>query len=103
MRTIGETKIHHWNEIQDAFHGADIFLGNGFSININSALNYHSLFDRFLTYLSLEEKLIFKKFNSTNFEGIQNRLSNAVEVNAAFGNKSDQIETGLKQLKSGLL
>ena len=103
MMSIGETKIYQWNEIQDLFQGADIFLGNGFSININSALNYHSLFDRFLTYLNPEEKLIFKRFNSTNFEGIQNRFSNAVEVNAAFGNKSDQIEAGRKQLKSGLL
>jgi hypothetical protein len=103
MRSIGETKIYHWNEIQGLFQGADIFLGNGFSININSALNYHSLFERFLLYLTPSEKLIFKKFNSTNFEEIQNRLSNAVEVNAAFGIKGDQLETGLKQLKSGLL
>jgi len=31
---FADIKIYHWSEIQDTFKGADIFLGNGFSINI---------------------------------------------------------------------
>ena len=103
MITIGDTKVYHWNEIQDSFKGADIFLGNGFSININSALNYKSLFEKFLTYLDKSEKAIFEKFNSTNFEGIQNLLTNAIDVNRLFGNEAREIENYLKLLKSGLL
>lgn len=103
MRTIGDTKIYHWDEIQDSFQGADIFLGNGFSININSALNYKSLFDKFLTYLNSDEKSIFEKFNSTNFEGIQNQLANALDVNKLFNLESSGIENSLRLLKSGLL
>ncbi len=103
MRTVADIKIYHWSEIQDTFKGADIFLGNGFSININPALNYRSLFERFQTYLDSEEQSIFKKFNSTNFEGIQNKLSDALEVNTIFGHKVEEIEKALQQLKSGLL
>lgn len=103
MRTIGETRVYHWDEIKDIFKGADVFLGNGFSININSALNYRSLFDKFLTYLSPCEQSIFKQFNSTNFEGIQNKLTDALEVNAIFGIDINGIETTKKQLKCGLL
>ncbi len=103
MRTVVDIKIYHWSEIQDAFKGADIFLGNGFSININPALNYRSLFERFLTYLSPEEQSIFKKFNTTNFEGIQNKLSDALEVNTIFGHKTEEIEKALQLLKTGLL
>lgn len=103
MRTIADVKIYHWSEIQDAFKSADIFLGNGFSININPALNYHSLFERFLTYLGPDDQSIFKKFNSTNFEGIQNKLSDALEVNTIFGNKNEEIERAQQQLKTGLL
>ena len=103
MRTIAETKIYHWSEIQDIFKGSDIFLGNGFSININPALNYRSLFERFLTYMGPEDQIIFKKFNSTNFEGIQNKLSDALEVNTIFGHKNEEIEKTLQQLKTGLL
>lgn len=103
MRTIGDIKIYHWNEIQDAFKAADIFLGNGFSININSALNYRSLFERFLTYLNSDEKAVFEKFNSTNFEGIQNRLANALDVNKIFSYDASRIENSLRLLKSGLL
>lgn len=103
MRTIAETKIYHWSEIQDTFKGSDIFLGNGFSININPALNYRSLFERFLTYLGPDEQSIFKKFNSTNFEGIQNKLSDALEVNTIFRHKNEDIEKIQQQLKTGLL
>src|SRR5258706_14883442 len=103
MRTIGETKVYQWDEIKDSFKGADIFLGNGFSININSSLNYRSLFDKFLSFLSLCEQSLFKKFNSTNFEGIQNKLLDATEVNAIFGKDNTEIDTTLRQLKCGLL
>lgn len=103
MRTIADIKIYHWSEIQDTFKRADIFLGNGFSININPALNYHSLFERFLTYLGPDDQSIFKKFNSTNFEGIQNKLSDALEVNTILGHKNEEVESALRQLKTGLL
>jgi hypothetical protein len=103
MRLIGDTKIYHWNEIQDSFRGADIFLGNGFSININTALNYRSLFDRFLNYLDSTDQAIFRKFNSTNFEGIQGKLTDTVEVCNAFGQDITRFESALKKLKLGLL
>ncbi|HEU5293110.1 MAG TPA: DUF4917 family protein [Cyclobacteriaceae bacterium] len=103
MRTIGDTKIYHWDELQDSFKGADIFLGNGFSININPALNYKSLFDKFLTYLNPADKAVFEEFNCTNFEGIQNRLANALDVNKLFSYETSGIENSLMLLKSGLL
>ena len=103
MRTVADIKIYHWSEIQETFKGADIFLGNGFSININPALNYHSLFERFLTYLGPAEQSTFKKFNSTNFEGIQNKLSDALEVSTIYGHKNEEVESALQQLKTGLL
>lgn len=100
---IGETKIYHWNEIQDSFQCADIFLGNGFSINISSALDYRSLFDRFLTYLNPEDQAVFKKFNSTNFEGIQNKLTDAIQVNSIFQHHCNEIGNATLKLKSELL
>ncbi|MBS1681593.1 MAG: hypothetical protein OJF59_001835 [Cytophagales bacterium] len=103
MITIGDIKVYHWSEIKHSFKGADIFLGNGFSININSALNYKSLFEKFLTYLDDSERGIFLKFNSTNFEGLQNLLSNALDVNQLFGYEAQLIGNSLRLLKSGLL
>lgn len=103
MRSVGEIKIYHWSEIQDSFRGADIFLGNGFSINISTSLNYRSLFDRFLTYLDAADQAIFKKFNTTNFEGIQGKLAVAREVTEAFDQDSTRFESALKKLRLGLL
>ena len=103
MRSVGDIKIYHWSEIQDSFRGADIFLGNGFSININTALNYRSLFDRFLNYLDSTDQAIFRKFNSTNFEGIQGKLTDTVEVCKAFDQDTTKFESAHKKLKLGLL
>jgi hypothetical protein len=103
MRTVGDTPIYHWSEIQNNFQDADIFLGNGFSININAALNYKSLFDRFITYLNPEEQATFKKFNTTNFESIQNKLFDANEVNSIFGHQYEEITKALQRLKNGLI
>lgn len=103
MRTIGEYRIYHWEEIKDSFQDADIFLGNGFSINISSVLSYRSLFHRFLTYLHPDEKTIFREFNSTNFEGIQNSLIDAIHVNSLFKKSSVEIKDAVYALKAGLL
>src|SRR5690606_23270469 len=92
-----------WDEIKHSYLGADIFLGNGFSINISTALNYRSLFDRFLTYLNLDAKAIFRKFNSTHFEGIQNSLADALYVNSLFNKRSEEIKEAVFTLKAGLI
>lgn len=103
MRTIGDYKIHHWDELEGSFKEADIFLGNGFSININGALNYRSLFERFLNCLSPKDREIFKRFNSTNFEAIQNSLTDALYVNSVFNKPSEEIKEAVLTLKSGLM
>jgi len=102
-RNENNWRIYHWNEIQDSFLGADIFLGNGFSININGSLNYRSLFDKFLSYLEPPDQTTFKKFNTTNFEGIQNKLTDANEVNEIFESKCVEMEMAIHKLKTGLL
>lgn len=103
MRIIGDTKIFHWSEIEDDFRNADIFLGNGFSININPALNYRSLFGKFLSDLQPDDQILFRKFGTTNFEEIQTMLSNAAEVNAIFGHEFGSINEARYRLKSGLI
>jgi hypothetical protein len=103
MNVIGDIKIHHWDEIKDEFHGADIFLANGFSIGIHAALDYRSLFDNFLKYLEPHDQVNFRKFNSTNFEGMQGRLTDAIEVSKIFGLTHREIDVGVHKLKHGLL
>lgn len=103
MENIDDIKLYDWDEIKDNFVDSDIFLGNGFSIGINSNLDYTSLFDQFLSYCDANEQRIFKKFNSTNFEEIQNRLSITIETCDYFGLSTKQISTARKKLKVGLI
>ena len=45
------SEIKQWDEIKEDFQGADILLGNGFSINLSPSFNYTSLFETFLLSL----------------------------------------------------
>lgn len=103
MRKVGDIPIYHWSEIKDDFREADIFLGNGFSININASLNYRSLFDHFLKTLKPDEQVVFKSFSTTNFESILTKLSDASEVNRIFNYETGKITEAVQGLKSGLV
>jgi hypothetical protein len=103
MKMIGDTKLYQWEDIGEEFRGADIFLGNGFSINVYPALNYSSLFNKLLSYLTVDERSVLNNFNSTNFEDIQGKLLSALRVNSSFGYQTPKIESTIKVLKRGLL
>jgi hypothetical protein len=46
-----DSEIKQWDEIKEDFQGADILLGNGFSINLSPSFNCTSLFETFLLSL----------------------------------------------------
>ncbi len=96
-------KIHTWEEIRDDFTSPDLFLGNGFSISIDQGFNYRSLFNKFLTYCSPAQQAIFRKFNSTNFEAIQENLQSAIQTNAFFNIGSRRLQLATRRLQEGLI
>ena len=102
-RDLGELGILNWSELAGKFSRADILLGNGFSVNITSRLQYDSLFDKFLTKCQPKGKRIFRSFGTTNFEIILQKLSNAKDVNKIFGIETSEIEDSVEGLKDGLV
>ncbi|MFH1650534.1 MAG: DUF4917 family protein [Chloroflexota bacterium] len=97
-------KIHNWSEISPDFIGADLLLGNGFSINLVGHLKYESLFQKFVDNLEFEDQEIFTSFHNNNFELIQETLINALEVNKLFKIKpSDGIIRAIDILRNGLI
>jgi len=103
MRKRIKNNIVDWPQIASRYMNADLLLGNGFSLNLNGHFNYTSLFKEFLKACSADEKRIFKKFNTSNFELILERLSTARSVNKMFDIEYDQIVTAINQLKEGLV
>lgn len=95
--------ILNWGELAERFKGADILLGNGFSINITPRLRYDSIFDAFLTKCQPKRKRIFRSFGTTNFEIILQKLSGARDVNRVFRIKTSEIEDSIEDLKDGLI
>ncbi len=83
--TTRKLQIEPWENVKERFRGADLLLGNGFSINISSTFSYQSLFNEFLKTCYPREKEIFAKFNTTNFEDIMKSLGDAATVNNRSG------------------
>ena len=73
------------NELKNA----TLILGNGASISCSPNFNYRYLYEK--SAFNEEERLIFKKFETENFEYILRKLFQASEVNKILNLDSDQI------------
>lgn len=92
-----------WEEISANFKGADLLLGNGFSLNFSRLLNYDSLFEEFLRACDPDDAEMFRHFETTNFERIQEQLLDAKKVNTIFGMPTKPIESAIQKLREGLI
>lgn len=101
--TLQELGIRNWASISDKFQGADLLLGNGFSLNFSTLLNYTSLFEGFLGGCEPKDAKLFRRFGTTNFESIQEQLLNAKKVNALLGLPTHPIDPAIRKLREGLI
>ncbi len=103
-KQLKELGILNWTTLANKFHGADLLLGNGFSINLHGHFSYKSLFNEFLKYCKPNECSIFRNFGTNNFELIQEILFSAKKVNELFKITIDsRIDNALELLKNGLI
>lgn len=86
-------EIKQWIDISEDFKDGALILGNGASMAIDSRFGYTSLFE-YATEKNLfndDVKLLFDKYETTDFELILRMVWTAFEVNKAF--KIDDIKT----------
>jgi hypothetical protein len=95
--------ILDWSGLANRFKKPDLLLGNGFSTSLSPRLDYSSLFDKFLANCNTKNQRIFNAFDTTNFEFILERLSNARDVNQIFRIRAGEIEDAINHLKNGLI
>lgn len=100
---LNKLGILNWSALAKRFTGSDLLLGNGFSVNIAPRLRYDSLFDEFLAKCGRKDRWRFSSFNTTNFEVILEKLSNARDVNKIFKVETSEIEHSMECLKDGLI
>lgn len=100
---LQELGVVSWEEISANFKGADLLLGNGFSLNFSHLLNYDSLFEEFLRACDPDDAKMFRHFETTNFERIQEQLLDAKKVNTIFGLPTKPIESAIQKLREGLI
>lgn len=103
QKDLEDLKVRDWNEVAENFEGADVLLGNGFSLQFYSVFNYGSLFDKFIENCSPTETALFRSFGTTNFESIQKQLLDAKKVNDLLGIPSDPIQPAIARLREGLI
>jgi len=75
-KQLEELGVVNWSVLAKDFEGADLILGNGFSLNITGHFDYNSLFEKFLENRNPEERNMFKKFGTSSFEFILEKLLN---------------------------
>ena len=95
--------IKQWNAIEADFAGADLLLGNGFSMNLTPVFSYGSLFARFLADASPGDRAILGAFNTTNFEFILDDLGTAARVNAILALPSTSVTELGHRVREGLI
>jgi hypothetical protein len=101
---LSKIGIHQWDEgFGDYFNGFDIFIGNGFSINICERLNYRRLFEIFKNDAPETLIKIFHGLETSNFEYVIDALRTARMVNKFLGADVDQYEPLIEQVKNGLI
>lgn len=100
LKAIG---ISDWADIKADFKGADLLLGNGFSMNLSPKFSYTKLFSAFLNTCPPVYKKVFQDFKTTNFELIMQKLLGASTVNQIFNWYNVRICDAIPRLKNGLI
>lgn len=100
---LRELGIYSWADLENDFKNSNILLGNGFSRSLADTFNYESLFTEFLSKCPSEYANIFRRFGTTNFENIMEKLTYAIYVNELFGKQEPRIEEAAKILQDGLI
>jgi hypothetical protein len=95
---LQELGVVRWEEISNDFKQADLLLGNNFSLNFSQLFNYDSLFENFLRGFAPDEAKVFRRFETTNFEHIQEQLLDAKKVNKIFGLPTQPIDAATRRL-----
>ena len=95
--------IYEWSELANKFNDSNLLLGNGFSRKLAPSFKYDSLFEEFLKKTPANFSVLFKKFYTTNFEQIMQRLSHAMFVNNLFHLDDSKIAETAQILKNGLI
>lgn len=96
-------EIYDWNQISDQFKNADILLGNGFSINLDSSFTYTSLFETFISSLPPEKASLYKKLGINNFEVILSDFDKVLNINSLFEIETTKIIDASDETKNGLI
>ncbi len=103
LDALQDLGVVSWEQISGDFTGSDLLLGNGFSINLSSLLAYDSLFEEFLHECSPVDAEMFRRFETTNFERIQEQLLDAKKVNTIFELPTQPIDMAVQKLREGLV
>ncbi|HHT9107170.1 MAG TPA: DUF4917 family protein [Candidatus Wunengus sp. YC63] len=100
---LNNISIRQWNLISPRYKNPDLFLGNGFSINLSDKFLYSSLFDTFIAKTTESFKTLFQHFDTTNFELILSYLTHSLKVNTILGLPTDLVNQAIEALKNGLI
>lgn len=98
-----ELGVRDWSYFEDSIYNADLFIGNGFSINLCNKLSYRSLYEKFSKNCDSKVVELFNAFETSNFEFILDALKNAEIISGIYNLNYTGILSVIKNLKDGLI
>jgi hypothetical protein len=89
----------------DKLARTNLLLGNGFSIGVYPRFFYTSLSEVAVeeNYLTLEDKKLLDKFNTTDFEALMRRFKEAAELLKLLEIEHEPLVTRYNKIRSGLI
>ncbi len=95
--------IYNWNDLASKFRNSSILLGNGFSLNFSSSLNYKYLHQNFIENCSINSKTLFEQFGTQNFEIILKNIEITEKVLNILGKDSREVSAIRNEIRNGLI
>lgn len=98
-------EIYKWGEIQGHFYNAKLILGNGASIAIDLRFSYSSLLEyaKHNNLLSDDINLLFKYFETNDFELVLRLVWQAAKVNKSFKIEDNKTYNAYVNLRNALI
>lgn len=99
-----DDSLPDWDAIKSEFERPSLLIGNGFSQNIWAPFAYKSLFETAsASGLSNQDKLLFSRLNTHNFELILSALSMSNIVLSAIGKSVSELDERYNSIKDALI
>jgi len=100
---LNNIDILQWSEIRSNYERPNLFLGNGFSVNLSENFSQALLSEALIERATGPLKALFQHFEATSFELILKYLTHSIIVNTVLGLPTAVLAETIESLKANVI